>query len=487
MDIMNLTALEIGAKIRAGELSAVEAVQASLDAIAAKDAACKSFTSVQAELALEQAKLVQEKIQKGKLSSPLAGVPVGIKDNMSTRGRLTTCSSRMLENYVPAFDATAVERLEAAGAVIVGKLNLDEFAMGASTETSYFKKTANPWDTGRVPGGSSGGSAASVAAREVPFSLGSDTGGSIRQPSAYCGVTGLKPTYGSVSRWGLIAFASSLDQIGPIAKDAADCAAVLEIISGRDSRDSTCVDRDPFHFSNIISQDAKGMKIGVPNEFFGKGVDADVKSRVLEAVDTLKAMGASVEFFDMPITSYAIPAYYIICCAEASSNLSRYDGVKYGFRGEGYEGLTDLYLKSRSQGFGMEVKRRIMLGAFVLSSGYYDAYYNKALKVKHLIKNAFDEAFEKYDIILGPTSPTTAFKFSENIDDPLKMYLLDVYTAPVNLAGLPGISLPCGFDAKGLPVGLQLIGRPFGEADILRAACAFQHETDFHKARPAEF
>lgn len=487
MDIMNLTALEIGAKIKAGELSSVEAVQASLDAIAAKEPACKSFTSVQAELALEQAKLVQEKIRKGELSSPLAGVPVGIKDNMSTKGRLTTCSSRMLENYVPAFDATAVERLEAAGAVIVGKLNMDEFAMGASTETSYFKKTANPWDTSRVPGGSSGGSAASVAAREVPFSLGSDTGGSIRQPSAYCGVTGLKPTYGSVSRWGLIAFASSLDQIGPIAKDAADCAAVLETISGRDAHDSTCVNRDPFDFSGSIHQDIRGMKIGVPNEFFGTGVDPDVRSRVLEAAETLKAMGASVEYFDMPITSYAIPAYYIICCAEASSNLSRYDGVKYGFRGEGYEGLTDLYLKSRSQGFGMEVKRRIMLGAFVLSSGYYDAYYNKALKVKHLIKSAFDEAFEKYDIILGPTSPTTAFKFGENIDDPLKMYLLDVYTAPVNLAGLPGISLPCGLDSKGLPVGLQLIGRPFGEADILRAACAFQRETDFHKARPAEF
>ena len=283
------------------------------------------------------------------------------------------------------------------------------------------------------------------------------------------------------------AFASSLDQIGPIAKDAADCAAVLETISGRDAHDSTCVNRDPFDFSGSIHQDIRGMKIGVPNEFFGTGVDPDVRNRVLEASETLKAMGASVEYFDMPITSYAIPAYYIICCAEASSNLSRYDGVKYGFRGEGYEGLTDLYLKSRSQGFGMEVKRRIMLGAFVLSSGYYDAYYNKALKVKHLIKSAFDEAFEKYDIILGPTSPTTAFKFGENIDDPLKMYLLDVYTAPVNLAGLPGISLPCGLDSKGLPVGLQLIGRPFGEADILRAACAFQRETDFHKARPAEF
>lgn len=486
MNITEMTALQIGKAIKNGDITSVDAVKAYLDRIEKLDKQLNCFVTVCADQALKAAAQADEKIKSGELTGALAGVPIGIKDNISTKDIRTTCSSRMLENYVPAYDATVIERIKAEGMIIIGKLNMDEFAMGSTTETSYMGVTRNPWDTERVPGGSSGGSAAAVAARLVPIALGSDTGGSIRQPSSFCGVTGIKPTYGSVSRYGLVAFASSLDQIGPIAQDAADCAALLSVISGRDYHDSTCDDRDGFNFADVIdAKDVKGMKIGVPNDFFGEGLDGEVKQKIEGAIEQFRQLGAEVEYFDMPETKYSVPTYYIICCAEASSNLSRYDGVKYGFRGEGYEGLTDLYIKSRSQGFGMEVKRRSMLGAFVLSSGYYDAYYNKALKVKALLCEAYNKAFQKYDIILGPTAPTPAYKIGENTGDPLKVYLMDIYTAPVNLAGLPGINICCGTSADNLPIGVQLVAKPFGESKLMQAAAAYQSNTEYHKLVPA--
>jgi aspartyl-tRNA(Asn)/glutamyl-tRNA(Gln) amidotransferase subunit A len=391
----------------------------------------------------------------------------------------TTCASKILYNFIPPYNATVVEKLEKAGAVIIGKLNMDEFAMGSTTETSFFGEAKNPWNVSHVPGGSSGGSAAAVAAEEAFYSLGSDTGGSIRQPSAFCGVTGIKPTYGTVSRYGLIAFASSLDQIGPIARNVSDCAVALDIISGHDSKDSTSVDREEYQYAKALIDDVKGMKIGIPKGYLGVGLDEEIKNSVLAAAEVLKQKGAIVEEFDLDAVDYAIPAYYVISSAEASSNLSRFDGVKYGYRTENFEGLQDVYKKSRSEGFGNEVKRRMMIGAFVLSSGYYDAYYNKALKVKALIKEGFDKAFAKYDIILGPTAPSTALKLGESLSDPLKMYLGDIYTVSVNLAGLPAISLPCGVDSKGLPIGLQLIGKHFGEKDIIRAAYSFEQTRDY--------
>lgn len=474
MSLMQLTAVELGKKIKAGEVSVVEATEAALNAIEAKEDKVNSFVTVDREGALKQAKEVQKKIDAGELTSPLAGVPVAIKDNMCTEGLLTTCSSKILGNFVPTFTSEAVLNLQKAGAVILGKTNMDEFAMGSTTETSAFGETKNPWNTEHVPGGSSGGSCAAVAAGECFYALGSDTGGSIRQPSSFCGVTGIKPTYGTVSRYGLIAYGSSLDQIGPVAKDVTDCATILEAISSYDKKDSTSVQRKDLDFTSALVKDVKGMKIGIPKDYFGEGLDPQVKEAVLKAAKVLEEQGAIVEEFDLSLVEYAIPAYYVIASAEASSNLSRFDGVKYGYRTKEYEGLHNMYKKTRSEGFGPEVKRRIMLGSFVLSSGYYDAYYLKALRTKALIKKAFDEAFSKYDVILSPAAPTTAPKIGESLKDPIKMYLGDIYTISVNLAGLPGMTVPCGKDDKGLPIGVQLIGDCFQEKKIIKAAYTYE-------------
>ena len=486
MDLMSLTAVELGKKIKANKITAVEATSAAIDAIKKHEADINSFVTVDEEGALKRAAEVQAKIDAGELTGPLAGVPVAIKDNMCTEGLKTTCSSKILYNFIPTYTAEAVKKLEEAGAVIVGKTNMDEFAMGSTTETSAYGKTKNPWNTAHVPGGSSGGSCSAVAAEEVPFALGSDTGGSIRQPSSFCGVTGIKPTYGTVSRYGLIAYGSSLDQIGPVAKDVTDCATILEIISGYDEKDSTSVKRDDYKFTDALVDDVKGLKIGIPRDYFGQGLNPEVKEAVLGAAKMLQEKGAIVEEFDLGLVEYAIPAYYVIACAEASSNLARFDGVKYGYRSEEYTDLHNMYKKSRSEGFGAEVKRRIMLGSFVLSSGYYDAYYLKALRVKALIKKAFDEAFAKYDVILGPAAPTTAPKLGESLDNPIQMYLGDIYTISVNLAGLPGISLPCGMDKNGLPIGLQLIGDCFKEKNIIRAAYSFEKTKGYRHSPMSE-
>ena len=479
MSLMSLTAVELGRKIKEKEVTVEEAVTAALDAIEKREAQVHSFVTVDREGALKRAKEVQAKIDAGELTGPLAGVPVAIKDNMCTKGLLTTCSSKILYNFVPTYTAEAVLNLEKAGAVILGKTNMDEFAMGSTTETSAYGVTKNPWTTGHVPGGSSGGSCAAVAAEECSYALGSDTGGSIRQPSSFCGVTGIKPTYGTVSRYGLIAYGSSLDQIGPIAKDVTDCATILEAIASHDVKDSTSVQREDYDFTSALVDDVRGMKIGIPRDYFGDGLDPEVKVAVLGAAKKLEEKGAIVEEFDLSLVEYAIPAYYVIACAEASSNLARFDGVKYGYRTEQYDGLHNMYKKTRSEGFGAEAKRRIMLGSFVLSSGYYDAYYLKALRTKALIKQAFDKAFEKYDVILGPAAPTTAPKLGESLNDPLKMYLGDIYTISVNLAGLPGITLPCGMDQNGLPIGLQLIGDCFAEKKIIRAAYAYEQTRSY--------
>ena len=474
MDITKLTALELAGKIRSGEISVAEAVRAQLDVIAEKEKDYHCYITILEEEALERAGEVQEGIRTGRYTSPLAGVPVAVKDNICMKGIKTTCGSKILENFRPPYDAAAMEKLYEAGMVVVGKTNMDEFAMGSTTETSYFGATRNPRDISRVPGGSSGGSAAAVAAGEALLALGSDTGGSIRQPSAFCGVVGIKPTYGTVSRYGLIAYASSLDQIGVIGKNVADSAAMLSVISGSDARDSTSVGQKEYHYMEALGKDISGMRIGIPRGYFGGGLSEEVKSEVLSAAQMSREKGAVVEEFDLEAVDYAVPAYYVIACAEASSNLSRYDGVKYGFRAKDYEGLEEMYRLSRGEGFGQEAKRRMMIGAFVLSSGFYDAYYNKALKVKTVIKREFDRAFLKYDLILGPTTPTTALKLGESLPDPLKMYLGDIYTVSVNLAGLPAISLPCGQAKNGLPIALQLIGKPFGEKQIIRAAYSFE-------------
>lgn len=479
MSLMSLTAVELGRKIKEKEVTVEEAVTAALDAIEKREAQVHSFVTVDREGALKRAKEVQAKINAGELTGPLAGVPVAIKDNMCTKELLTTCSSKILYNFVPTYTAEAVLNLEKAGAVILGKTNMDEFAMGSTTETSAYGVTKNPWNTGHVPGGSSGGSCAAVAAEECSYALGSDTGGSIRQPSSFCGVTGIKPTYGTVSRYGLIAYGSSLDQIGPIAKDVTDCATILEAIASHDVKDSTSVQREDYDFTSALVDDVRGMKIGIPRDYFGDGLDPEVKAAVLGAAKKLEEKGAIVEKFDLSLVEYAIPAYYVIACAEASSNLARFDGVKYGYRTEQYDGLHNMYKKTRSEGFGAEAKRRIMLGSFVLSSGYYDAYYLKALRTKALIKQAFDKAFEKYDVILGPAAPTTAPKLGESLSDPLKMYLGDIYTISVNLAGLPGITLPCGMDQSGLPIGLQLIGDCFAEKKIIRAAYTYEQTRSY--------
>lgn len=474
MNLMDLTAVELGKKIKAKEVSVVEATQAALDMIQQHDELYNCYVTVDAKGALEQAEEVQKLIDEGTLTGPLAGVPVAIKDNMCTEGLLTTCSSKILYNYIPTYTAEAVLNLKKAGAVILGKTNMDEFAMGSTTETSAYGVTRNPHNPEHVPGGSSGGSCAAVAAKECSYSLGSDTGGSIRQPSSFCGVTGIKPTYGTVSRYGLIAYGSSLDQIGPVAKDVTDCATILETIASYDPKDSTSVKREEYDFTSALVDDVKDMKIGIPRDYFGEGLDPEVKDAVLKVAKTLEEKGAVVEEFDLSLVEYAIPAYYTIASAEASSNLSRFDGVKYGYRAKDYEGMHEMYKKSRSEGFGPEVKRRIMLGSFVLSSGYYDAYYLKALRTKALIKQAFDKAFAKYDVILGPAAPTTAPKLGESLSDPLKMYLGDIYTISVNLAGLPGMSVPCGVDSKGLPIGAQFIGDCFKEKNIIRAGYTYE-------------
>lgn len=479
MSLMNLTAVELGKKIKAGEVSVEEAAKEALAAAAKKEKAVNSFVTIDEEKVLAQAKEVQRGIDAGKYTGPLAGVPAAVKDNMCTEGMLTTCSSKILGNFIPTYTCEAVLNLERAGAVIIGKTNMDEFAMGSTTETSAFGATKNPWNTEHVPGGSSGGSCAAVAAEECSYALGSDTGGSIRQPSSFCGVTGMKPTYGTVSRYGLIAYGSSLDQIGPVAKDVTDCAVILEAIASHDKKDSTSIERKDCDFSTALVDDVRGMKIGIPRDYFGEGLDPEVRDAVMAAAKELEKKGAVIEEFDLSLVEYAIPAYYVIACAEASSNLARFDGVKYGYRTDGFAGLHNMYKKTRSEGFGAEVKRRIMLGSFVLSSGYYDAYYLKALRTKALIKQAFDKAFEKYDVILGPAAPTTAPRIGESLSDPIKMYLGDIYTISVNLAGLPGISLPCGRDSGGLPIGVQLIGNCFGEKEIIRAAYAFEQTREY--------
>ncbi len=472
MELYRMTALELGTVLRKGELSPADALAAARERIAACQKNNNAFITV----------LDPSPTSLG--AGPLAGVPMALKDNICTKGVKTSCASKILGDFAPPYDATVAERLVAAGAVCLGKLNMDEFAMGSTSETSFYGPTRNPWALDRVPGGSSGGAAAAVAAGEVWYAIGSDTGGSIRQPAAYCGVTGMKPTYGTVSRYGLIAYASSLDQMGPIARSAADCAAVLDIIQGMDPRDGTSLEGSYGGFLSSLTGDVRGLKIGIPADCFGDGLDSEVRRAVLAVAEVLKSRGAAVEEFSLPIMEYVVPTYYIIASAEASSNLSRFDGVKYGWRAEGYKDLADLYARTRTEGFGAEVKRRIMLGTFVLSAGYYDAYYKKALQVKAVIKKAYDEAFQKYDMLLAPVSPTTAPKLGESLSDPLKMYLSDIYTVPLNLAGLPGISVPCGFDSKGLPIGAQLIGPALGDGVILNAAHAFQFETDFHRQIP---
>lgn len=475
MDITTLTAIELSNRIKAKEISVLEAVEAQLAKIEEREGDYHCYITVMREEAIKHAKEVQTDINAGNYAnSTLAGVPIAVKDNICTKGVLTSCASKMLHNFKPVYNATVIKKLTAAGAVIIGKTNMDEFAMGSTTETSYFGVTKNPWNTGHVPGGSSGGSAAAVAANEAFIALGSDTGGSIRQPSSFCGVTGIKPTYGTVSRYGLIAYASSLDQIGIIGRNISDCSAALSIISGMDKKDSTSIPSDSYDYLDALVDDVKDMKIGIPRGYFPEGLDHEVSSSVLAVAKALENKGAIVEKFDLGGVEYGIPAYYVIASAEASSNLSRYDGVKYGYRTEQFDNLNELYKNTRSEGFGSEAKRRMMIGGYVLSSGYYDAYYNKALKVRSYIYQSFKKAFETYDIILGPTAPTTAPKISESLSDPLKMYLGDIYTVAVNLSGLPAVSVPCGTDALGLPIGVQLIGKAFGEKDIIRAAYSYE-------------
>lgn len=459
-----------------GEYSSVELTKAYLEQIEKTDGTIGAYITVTAEKALESAKAFDEGKCASKGVSPLAGVPCGIKDNMCTKGVKTTCASKMLGDYVPPYNAYAVEKLEAAGAVVLGKLNMDEFAMGSTTENSAVKLTRNPRDTERVPGGSSGGSAAAVAANQAAYTLGSDTGGSIRQPASFCGVVGMKPTYGTVSRYGLIAFASSLDQIGPLTNTVLDNALVLNAIAGYDRKDATSINRSYGDFTADIKAGVKGLKIGIPAQFFGEGIAADVKTAVLAAAETYKAMGAELVSVSMPSIDHALSAYYVISSAEASSNLARFDGVRYGYRCDDFNTMDELYRKSRSEGFGAEVKRRIMLGTFALSSGYYDAYYKKALQVRSLVKSDFNDAFTKCDFILSPVAPTVAYKIGEKSGDSLQMYMGDAYSVPVNIAGVPSLSIPCGKGEGGMPVGMQLTGPAFSEALLYRAGYTFENQ-----------
>ncbi|WP_425414128.1 Asp-tRNA(Asn)/Glu-tRNA(Gln) amidotransferase subunit GatA [Paenibacillus assamensis] len=480
---LDYTLAELKQQLSARTLSATELTDAVFARIAATDGTVQAFLTLNEEQARAEAHRYDDKYVQGEGLGALAGIPAGIKDNIITEGLRTTCASRFLDNFVPVHDAFVSRKLKEAGVITAGKLNMDEFAMGGSNENSAYQVTRNPWDVERVPGGSSGGSAAAVAAGQVPFSLGSDTGGSIRQPASYCGIVGLKPTYGLISRFGLVAFASSLDQIGPLTRTVEDSAHVLQAIAGHDTMDSTSANVDIPDYAAALQGDVRGLRIGVPKEYMSEGVDPKVKQAVLDALQTFESLGATWEEVSLPHTEYAVAAYYLLASSEASSNLSRFDGVRYGVRAENPDNLIDLYFKSRSEGFGSEVKRRIMLGTYALSSGYYDAYYLKAQKVRTLIKQDFDQAFQKYDLLIGPTAPTTAFKIGEQINNPLQMYMNDILTIPVSLAGVPAISVPCGM-ADGLPVGLQIIGKPFDESAVLRAAHLFEQATEHHKLRP---
>ena len=483
MDLNTLTAHELRDMLKAREVSSREVTLAVLDRISAVEDRVRAYVTVTGDQALEAAQAADERMARGEEAGPLAGIPVAIKDNMCTKGVLTTCSSRILYNFVPPYDATAVELLAKVGAVMVGKTNLDEFAMGSSTENSAFFTTHNPWDLTRVPGGSSGGSAAAVAADVAVFALGSDTGGSIRQPASFCGVVGLKPTYGRVSRYGLVAFASSLDQIGPLTKDVMDTALVLQAIAGKDPLDSTSIDMPVPDYVAGLKSDVRGLKIGVPKELYAQGVQPEIASAVLKGIEFLKSLGADYKEISMPILEYALPTYYLLAPSEASSNLARYDGVRYGLRSRHSPDVITMLMRTRDEGFGAEVKQRIMIGTYALSAGYYDAYYLKAQKARTLVRQAYDDAFKEFDVLISPTSPTVAFGIGERVDDPLQMKLADVCTIPINLAGIPAISLTCGFH-EGLPIGMQIMGKPFDEETILRAAYTFEQNTDYHKRKP---
>jgi len=478
-----LTLHDAGEKLRKQELSSQELTLAAFQRISETDDKVHAYITLCRDAALAQAREADERLKQDGNAQPLLGIPIAVKDNFLTRGLRTTCASKILGDFMPPYDATAIKRIRAAGAVIVGKTNLDEFAMGSSAENSAFFPTRNPWDGERVPGGSSGGSAAAVAADQCVAALGTDTGGSIRQPAAFCGVVGLKPTYGRVSRYGIIAFASSMDQVGPITKDVRDCALMLEAIAGHDPADSTSADRPVPRYSDALTGDVKGLRLGVPKEYFIAGIAPEVEHAVRDAIRFLEKNGAVVEEISLPHTDYAVAVYYIVATAEASSNLARYDGMRFGHRA-GAKDLLETYMLSREEGFGPEVKRRIMLGTYALSAGYYDAYYLKAQRVRALIKQDFAAAFQRCDAILTPTAPTTAFKIGEKIEDPLQMYLSDIYTISINLAGLPALSLPCGFDANGLPIGMQVIGKHFDESTIMRLAYAYEQATEWHRRKP---
>ena len=487
MEITELTVHELQEKLKNKELTVSEITKAYVDRINDKEKDVNAFITLLTDEAISKSEEIEEKINNGELSSELAGIPIGIKDNICTKGVKTTCASKMLENFVSPYDATVMERINGEGMITLGKLNMDEFAMGSSTEHSALAKTRNPWNLNTVPGGSSGGSAAAVAANMVPWALGSDTGGSIRQPASLCGVVGLKPTYGLVSRYGLVAFASSLDQIGPITKDVKDSAILLNLLVGHDEKDTTSLDMPKVDYVAELKNDVKGLKIGVPKEFFAEGLNDEVRAALEKAIEKYKELGAEVEEFSLDIAKYSLAAYYIIACAEASSNLGRFDGIRYGYRTPNYENLEDIFVNSRSEGFGPEVKRRIILGTYVLSSGYYDAYYKKGQQVRTLVKKEFDNAFEKYDVVLTPTSPIVAFEAGTKSNNPLEMYLADICTVSVNVAGLPGISIPCGVNSEGMPIGMQLIGNRFEEAKILNAAYTYEQAIKFRENYKPQF
>mgnify|MGYP001152756830 FL=1 len=486
MDITEFTVHELLEKLNNDALTSKEIVKAYKSRIEEKEKDVQAFITTTLDEAEEQAEKIDAK-RKEKSVGHFAGIPIGIKDNLCTKGVKTTCASKMLENFVSPYDATVVEKLEESGIISLGKLNMDEFAMGSSTENSAMQITHNPWNLNKVPGGSSGGSAAAVAANLVPWALGSDTGGSIREPASFCGVVGLKPTYGLVSRYGLVAFASSLDQVGPITKDVRDCAMLLNLIAGHDEKDSTSYDIEKKDYTKSLEKDIKGLKIGVPKEFFGEGINKEVKEKLEEAIEKYKEMGAIVEECSLDVAQYALATYYIIACAEASSNLGRFDGIRYGYRAKDYADLNELFVNSRSEAFGDEVKRRIILGTYVLSSGYYDAYYKKAQKVRTFVKKEFDKNFAKYDVLLTPVAPTTAFNIGEKSNNPLEMYLADICTVSINIAGVPAISIPCGVDKSGMPIGMQLIGNRFNEETILNAAYAFEQKEKFRENYKPEF
>ena len=482
--LYELTVSQLSSLLKKKEINAVELTRTVLDRIVEAEPVLDCYINIIEEQAVERAEKVQKMMDAGELYSPLAGIPMAVKDNICTEGIPTTCASKMLQDFVPPYNAAVMQKLYNNGAILLGKLNMDEFAMGSSTENSYFKKTKNPWNHDRVPGGSSGGCAAAVAAGEAIYSLGTDTGGSLRQPSALCGVTGFKPTYGSVSRFGLIGYASSFDQIGPVAKDVTDSALVLNAIAGHDSQDSTSAGIKYPDYTESLVNNVKNMKIGIPSEYMRNNTSEDVRKAVSEAIELFEKLGAKCEEFSLPIMEYVLPTYCIITFAEASSNLGRYDGVKYGHRAKDYKDLGELYKRTRDEGFGSEVKRRIILGTYVLSAGQYDKYYKKALQARRVICHELNRAFDKYDLIMGPTSPSTAFRFGTKVEDPAEMYKNDVLTMPANIAGLPAISVPCGFDGDSMPIGLQFIGKQFGESTLLRAAYTFEQNTDFHKNKP---